>query len=278
MCLTAVLSARPCGISIIVAGRDDSMEITIRETTEQMAVAAAECAAREISRFIHENGRAAVMVATGASQIAFLLALTKRKDIEWARIAVYHLDEFVGIPPTHPASFRRYVRERFTDIVKPAAVCLIDGNAPDLDMECRRYANLLPPDGIDVNFVGIGENAHIGFNDPPADFHAKESFVVAELAESARRQQHREGWFPTLEDVPQRAISITVPAIMKSKCIVSVVPDARKADAVKCALIGPVCPACPASILRNHPNVHLFLDAPAASLVERSALTNYQLK
>jgi glucosamine-6-phosphate deaminase len=252
------------------------MDVHIYDTIEQMAEAAADRTATELTRFINEKGHASLMLSTGASQIAYLKALVKRTDVEWGKTTMFHLDEYVGLPQTHPSSFYRYLRERISDIVNPKEIMFINGMGPNPEAECERMAALLPEDGIDVNLVGIGENAHIAFNDPPADFDTKKMFFVATLAEAARKQQLGEGWFPTLDDVPRTAISITVPGIMKSKCIISVVPDARKAQAVKRALTEPISPDCPATILRKHPHAHLFVDAPAASLLNESILAQYR--
>jgi glucosamine-6-phosphate deaminase len=252
------------------------MDLRVYDTIEQMAEGAAERTAKELARCINEKGHASLMLSTGASQIAYLKALVKRTDVEWGKTTMFHLDEYVGLAQTHPSSFYRYLRERISDIVHPKEIVFINGMAPDPEAECERMAALLPKDGIDVNLVGIGENAHIAFNDPPADFETKEMFFIATLAEAARRQQLGEGWFPTLDDVPRRAISITVPGIMKSKCIISVVPDARKALAVKRALTAPISPDCPATILRKHPNAHLFVDAPAAALLDDGILEQYR--
>jgi len=243
----------------------DQMRVRVFTEKEPMGAAAAEYAAGVITGAIEARGQARIIFATGASQFDFLTNLVK-KSIAWPRVEAFHLDEYVGIPDTHPASFRRYLRERLFDRVKPGAVHLLDGTASNLEQECQRYTQLLLEDGIDLACIGIGENGHIAFNDPPvADFHDPRWVKVVELDEACRKQQLGEGWFPTLDDVPRHALTLTVPAILRSRKISCVVPDARKAEAVKNALRGPVSTACPASVLRTSPNVTLWLDAPAAS-------------
>jgi len=245
------------------------MEVTIHPTVRDMAAAAAHRAAGELARCISENGRATFMAATGASQFAFLDALTHEGTVDWARTTMYHLDEYIGLAASHPASFRRYLKERLIDVVHPSTVHLIDGSALDPASECARLTRLVEQDGIDVAFVGIGENAHLGFNDPPADFESRAVFEVVELAHTCREQQVHEGWFETVDEVPRKAITITIPGILRSKCIICTVPEARKAVAVKHALTGPVTPTYPASALQNHPRTYVFLDADSASLLDK---------
>jgi glucosamine-6-phosphate deaminase len=248
------------------------MQVAIYDTTEKMAEAAAATAAEELSRCIAEKGRATFMAATGTSQLRFLEALTGQSHVDWTKTEMYHLDEYVGLPESHPASFRGYLRERLLNIVHPGIAHLIDGNAPDAWKECARLEQLVPTDGIDVAFVGIGENAHLAFNDPPADFANDAVFTVVALPETCRAQQVHEGWFKAIEDVPDKAITVTIQGILRAKSIICVVPEARKADAVRCALTGPVTPACPASVLREHPRASVFLDADAASLLDRASV------
>jgi len=246
------------------------MQVAIYETEEQTAAGAAERAAQELRRCITGKGRATFMAATGASQIAFLGALVRQKGVDWAKTTMYHLDEYVGLSEAHPASLRHYLRERLIDVVHPGTVHLIDGNASDSAAECARLSRLVAQRGIDVAFVGIGENAHLGFNDPPADFDTDALFTLVELSETCRAQQAHEGWFQTVDEVPRKAITITIPGIMRSKCIICTVPEARKAEAVKCALTAPVTPKCPASVLQKHPHTYVFLDAASASLLDDS--------
>lgn len=251
------------------------MRVAIYDTIERMANAAAVTAAEELGRCILQKGRASFMAATGTSQFEFLDALTRQSSVDWTRTTMYHLDEYVGLPESHPASFRRYLRERLLNVVHPGGAHLIDGNVPDPWSECARLEEIMPPDGIDVAFVGIGENAHIAFNDPPADFANDARFTVVELSETCRAQQVHEGWFKAIEDVPHKAITMTVQGILSAKFIVCVVPEARKADAVKCALTGPLAPACPASALRDHPQVFMFLDTGAASLLDKGIANHF---
>ncbi|NLA59147.1 MAG: glucosamine-6-phosphate deaminase, partial [Firmicutes bacterium] len=206
-----------------------------------------------------------LVFSTGASQFTFVDGL-KEQEIDWNRIIGFHLDEYEGSSETHPASFRLWLRTRIVEPFKPAAFYFIEGDAPDPEAECQRYAKILEENPIDLGFIGIGENGHIAFNDPPvADFDDPLKVKIVELDEMCRRQQVGEGWFPTVDDVPKRALTLTVPAIMECKQIFSIVPDARKATAVQQALEGPISTACPASILRTHPNATLFLDRDSAS-------------
>jgi glucosamine-6-phosphate deaminase len=246
------------------------MRVAIFDTVEKMAEAAATAAAEDLSRCIAENGRAIFMAATGTSQLRFLDALTRQSHVDWTKTEMYHLDEYVGLPESHPASFRRYLRKRLLNVVHPGSAHLIDGNTPDPWSECARLEQLVRTDGIDVAFVGVGENAHLAFNDPPADFANDALFTVVELSETCRAQQVHEGWFKTIEDVPEKAITVTIQGILRAKFIICVVPEARKAGAVRCALTGPIMPACPASVLREHPRTSVFLDADAASLLDKA--------
>jgi glucosamine-6-phosphate deaminase len=243
------------------------VDIAVFESKEELARAAAERAAAAIREAVALRGGARVVAATGASQFEFLEALTSRRDVEWGKVECFHLDEYVGIPDTHPASFRRYLRERIVERVRPAAFHFLAGDAADPAAECRRVGDLLAPAPVDVAFVGIGENGHLAFNDPPADFDTEEPYLVVELDEACRRQQLGEGWFPTLHDVPRRAISMSVRQILKSREILCVVPDARKARAVRDCLQGEVSPLHPASILKTHPRTTVYLDRDSAALL-----------
>lgn len=216
------------------------------------------------------------MAATGLSQIEFLQALAIASKVNWSKTSMYHLDEYVGLPESHPASFRHYLRERLISRVHPGTVRLIDGNVPNPLAECERLNKLLSEDKVDVAFLGIGENAHLAFNDPPADFDTDVPFVVVELAETCRTQQVNEGWFKALDDVPQRAITVTIRQILEADCIICVAPGRRNADAVKCALSGPITPSCPASALRKHSNVHVYLDIDSTRLLDQASIAQYQ--
>ncbi len=255
------------------------MKIDVAKDTNEMARRAAACAAEAIREAIAERGAARIIVATGASQFGFLQALTATPGIDWSRVTGFHLDEYVGLPVSHPASFRNYLRKRFVGAVPMPLMRFneVNGEASDLAVECCRLKALLNEAPIDVACVGIGENGHLAFNDPPADFETSDSFLVVDLDEACRRQQVGEGWFATLDDVPKQALSMSIPQIMKSKRIVCTVPDARKADAVNRAVKGPVTNRCPASILQRHPECAVFLD-PAAADLERQGRHNELLK
>ena len=245
------------------------MEIKVFPTKTEMAAAAARQAADALRRALHARGKANVIAATGASQFEFLDALVKAPGIDWSRTVFFHLDEYVGVPATHPASFRRYLRERIVEKVRPGQFHFIEGDAADPKAEAARVGALIKSHPIDVAFVGIGENGHLAFNDPPADFETREPYLVVSLDEACRRQQLGEGWFPRLEDVPARAISMSIRQILDAAEILCIVPDARKARAVHDCLEGPVSPQHPASILQRHPGATVYLDAASAALLTR---------
>ena len=212
------------------------------------------------------------MVATGASQFEFLEALTTHKEIDWSRVEMFHLDEYLGLPADHPASFRKYLLER---LIRPTGIQqhhFLDGEKDPADV-MRTVGDALRAQPIDCAFVGIGENGHLAFNDPPADFETTDPYIVVELDEPCRRQQVGEGWFRSLEDVPTRAISISVRQILAAREIICLVPDARKAQAVRNSLEGPVTPAVPASILQTHRNTTVYLDTASASLLKERGET-----
>ena len=240
------------------------MEIIISETKQILGESAAQLGAELINKAILQNGNANIIVATGASQFEMLNQLIK-EDINWSLVTAFHLDEYIGISETHPASFRKYLKERFVDQVNLKEFNYVDGSSDPYE-ECIRVGKLISQHPVDVAFVGIGENGHLAFNDPPADFETEEPYLVVSLDEACRRQQLGEGWFPTFNDVPEKAISMSVKQIMKSKAIICSVPDKRKAIAVRDTLKKEISPDCPASILRNHPNTVMFLDKESASL------------
>jgi glucosamine-6-phosphate deaminase len=212
---------------------------------------------------------ATLVVATGSSQFEVLAGLTAGAMIPWGRVTVFHLDEYVGLDPTHPASFRRFLRERFIEQLPtpPAAFHELDGMAPHPQAECDRLAALVPDGAFDVGLIGIGENGHLAFNDPPADFGTEEAYCVVSLDERCRQQQVGEGWFPSFDAVPTQAISMSVRRILATKTLVCSVPDRRKAEAVQAVVRGPITPAVPASILQQHPRCFLHLDRQSASLL-----------
>ena len=243
------------------------MEVKVFPDKIQLGAAAADQAAAAICRAIDERGRARIIAATGASQFEFLQALIGHREIDWTKVEMFHLDEYIGLPITHPASFRKYLRERF---IEPAGLTnyhLLDGET-DPESVCRELGAQIAAAPIDIAFVGIGENGHLAFNDPPADFETETPYLIVNLDEACRRQQLGEGWFPTLEDVPSQAISMSVRQIMKAHEIVCVVPDARKAEAVRNCLEREIGPDYPASILRRHERAVVYLDTASASLLK----------
>lgn len=233
-----------------------------------MSRAAARHAARALAAAIEARGGARLVAATGASQFDFLDALTAAREIEWSRVELFHLDEYVGLPIDHPASFRRYLLERLIAKTGITRYHLLDGEH-DAALVAQRVGRTLAEAAIDVAFVGIGENGHLAFNDPPADFDTKEPYLVVRLDERCRLQQVGEGWFARLADVPETAISMSVRQILDARSIVCVVPDKRKAEAVRASLEGPVDPMTPASILQRHPDITIYLDRESASLLTR---------
>ena len=247
------------------------MDVKIFNDKFALGKAAAALGAAKIRAAIAKKGYANVILATGASQFEMLAALLQEKDVEWSKVKFFHLDEYVGLPITHPASFRLYLWQRFISKlpVPPAAFYPVDGTAKNLQAMIDRLEGILEQHPVDVAFVGIGENGHLAFNDPPADFETERAYIVIDLEERCRRQQLGEGWFPTLEDVPRQAISMSVKQCMKAKCIINTVPDARKAEAVKMALEGPVTNMCAASMLQRHPDCHTFLDVNSAALLNK---------
>ncbi len=243
------------------------MEIHILPGKQELGLQAAAQAANGLRAALAERGAARLVLATGASQFEMLSSLVAQPGIDWTQVTCFHLDEYAGLPETHPASFRKYLRERFAAFVPLKEFHFVQGDAPDLLAECRRLGALIRAAPVDVACVGIGENGHLAFNDPPADFETPEAYILVELDAACRRQQVGEGWFASLEQVPRQAISMSIPQIMLARQIVCTVPDARKAAAVRASLNGPVTPDCPASILQRHPHCHLFLDPPAAALL-----------
>jgi len=243
----------------------DLLEVRVFATTEAMGACAADHAACEIASAVDRRGLARIVVATGASQFAFFEAFTK-KDLDWSKVEVMHLDEYAGIGPRHPASFRRYLKDRFVDRVRPRVFHEVRGDADDIEAECRRYSDILSSAPIDLCVCGIGENGHLAFNDPPvADFEDTKLVKVVELDEACRRQQLGEGWFDSLDEVPKRALTQTIPAVVRSDRLIVVVPEKRKAGAVRNTILGPVATSCPASILRRQRHASLYLDEESAS-------------
>lgn len=236
-----------------------------------MALVAAEQAASILRQAIQEQGRARLIAATGAAQFEFLAALTRLPGIDWGRVEMFHLDEYIGLPTSHPASFNRFLSERLIQKTGITRHFLLNGEE-DPGEVIQRVSQALLSAPIDIAFVGIGENGHLAFNDPPADFESEEPFLIVTLDDACRRQQLGEGWFATLAEVPQRAISMSIRQILKTKAILCIVPDARKAQAVKACFDGAITPLAPASILRAHSNTTVYLDANSAALLNPRTL------
>jgi len=243
------------------------MQLKLFKTSASLAQAAAEQAAAAMRSAIADHGSARIVVATGASQFPFLESLTTIRDIDWSHVEAFHLDEYVGMPITHPGSFRKMLVERVVQKTGISKYHLVEGDAADLVSTVGELGSKLTAAPIDVAFIGIGENGHIAFNDPPADFETADPYIVVELDEACRWQQVGEGWFTDLTQVPRRAISMSPRQILKAREIITVVPDKRKAQAVKLCLEGEIRPQAPASILRRHPNVTVYLDQDSASLL-----------
>lgn len=247
------------------------MVIKIYQDKTSLGRAAAEQAAVSLRQAIQEGGRARIIAATGASQFEFLDALTAMPAIEWPRVEMFHLDEYVGLPASHPASFRKYLLERLINKTGISKYHFLDGEG-DVPAVVRRVSAELTAAPMDIAFLGIGENGHLAFNDPPANFQTEEPYIIVDLDEPCRRQQVGEGWFANLSEVPKRAMSMSVRQILKAREILCVVPDARKAQAVKSCLEGQVSPLAPASILRTHPNTTVFLDKLSSALLSPKSI------
>ena len=243
------------------------MDTRVHEDKQALGRAAAAQGAEAIRRAIASQGKATIIVATGASQFEMLEQLVA-EDIDWAQVTAFHLDEYVGLDVCHPASFVRYLRERFVARIAPLRDFVeVAGNAADIDAEIERLNARLAGEVIDVCFAGFGENCHLAFNDPPADFDTQVPYHIVTLDAACRQQQFSEGWFAAPEDVPARAVSMSVRQILKSREIILSVPDLRKAAAARAAIEGPVSNLYPASILQRHPNATVHLDPQSASLL-----------
>ena len=242
------------------------MILKVFEDKTTLGKMAALQAAAAIRTAIARQGGARILAATGASQLEFLNALTAASGVDWQKVEMFHLDEYVGLPPEHPASFRKYLMERLIRKTGITRYHLLEGERDPAEV-CSRVGKALSAAPVDVAFAGIGENGHLAFNDPPADFETEEPYLVVRLDEACRRQQVSEGWFSSVAEVPERAISISIRQLLKARHIVCVVPDARKAPAVKACLEGEIAPPAPASLLRTHPNTTVFLDTESAALL-----------
>ena len=245
----------------------DRMQVRIFQTSQLMGQAAARDFAEILSEILRKQEKAAIIFACANSQLTFLNSLRDIKGIAWDRIIVFHMDEYLGMSDQHPASFARFIREKLVEAVRPGGFYPLNGNAPDAKAELKRYTDLMRKYPPDVCVLGIGENGHLAFNDPPADFSTKHLIHVVDLDLACRTQQVNEGHFPTLNDVPKQALSLTVPALLQARHVLAIVPEKRKAEAIQMALTGPVSPKCPASILRTQPQATLYLDRDSAALL-----------
>lgn len=245
------------------------MNSIIKKNPLDLGIAAGQAGASVIRKAIAQRGSANIIIATGTSQFETLNQLISEEGIDWGRVTMFHLDEYIGLSISHPASFRKYLQERLiSKVPEMKAVYLISGEG-DVKQECSKLAKAIREHPIDVAFVGIGENGHLAFNDPPADFETEEPYIVVGLDEACRLQQLGEGWFKDLREVPSRAISMSIKQILKSKTIICSVPDLRKANAVKNCTQQTVSNLFPASALKLHPDSTLFLDTASASLIEK---------
>jgi glucosamine-6-phosphate deaminase len=242
-------------------------KVQIFATRAELGLAAAKDAAALIEKAILERGYSRVMIATGNSQLDVVKELVKQPNVDWSKVDVFHMDEYVGVDENHPAGFRRWIRERVEDVVHPRSVNYINGEA-DVEAEIARYTALLQAGPLDIAFVGFGENGHIAFNDPPvADFHDPQTMKRVTLDATCRAQQVNEGHFASLETVPAEAITVSCSGLLRAKAWISCVPEARKAMAVRNALEGEISTRCPASIAREHENVSVYLDTESAALL-----------
>ena len=242
------------------------MQVNVLPSKTEVGSTAAKHAAKSLQRVLANSETVRLIAATGASQIDFLQFLTATPGIDWPRVEMFHLDEYIGLPVEHPASFRKYLMERFVRKTGIRRYHLLDGEQDPTEV-VRAVGKELASAPIDIAFVGIGENGHLAFNDPPADFETEEPYLIVELDQACRTQQVNEGWFNSIPEVPARAISMSVKQILKSNEIIAVVPGAQKAKAVKACLEGEISPLAPASILRTHPNTTIYLDTESASLL-----------
>lgn len=244
------------------------MNACIYNTPDALGRAAGQSAAQLIRDAITSNGSANIILATGTSQFETLKELVSAEDINWNKVVMFHLDEYILLPVTHPASFRKYLQERFLSRVpKLKNVWLINGET-DAQEECKRLGDLIQKSSIDVALIGIGENGHLAFNDPPADFETEEPYIIVELNDACKKQQLGEGWFQSIDEVPQKAISMSIQQILKSKNIICSVPGSKKAMAVKNTLQKEISNQYPSTILRTHSNCIIYLDSESASSLE----------
>jgi len=247
----------------------DKLRVLTFDRTAEMAGAAARNAAQTVRSAVAARGGARVAIATGNSQLDMVAALREHADVPWSAVTVFHLDEYLDVGADHPASFRRWIRERIEEPLRPAKVQYIQGDAADPQAECRRYEDLLRAEPLDLVCIGIGENGHIAFNEPDrTDFEDRSWVRVIEMDERSRAQQVGEGHFPSVQETATHAISLTVPALLSARVVQVVVPERRKAEAVRATLTEDVSPSCPATILRHQEHATLYLDRDSAVLVE----------
>ena len=251
--------------------RGVKMDVKILKNKTEMSKAAAAYGAEVLRKVIAEKGSANMIAATAPSQFEMMSFLVKEPGIDWSKVTLFHLDEYIGLPAGHKAGFRLNLKENFINQLPCALaeVFFVNGDTEDPAAFCAEMKKIMADHPVDIAFIGVGENGHIAFNDPPADFDTDEAFLVVKLDDACRRQQLGEGWFPTFDAVPTHAFSMSVPQIFKSKVIVNVVPDERKAEAVKGMLEGPVTNTCPCSILQTHPCCTTFLDEASASKLSK---------
>ena len=249
------------------------MKVKVLKDSNELGKEAAMFSAKSINKAIAEKGKARIVLSTGASQFDTLKYLVKM-NVDWQKVEIFHLDEYIGLPEDHPASFRKYLKERFIDIVHPGKIFFVNGE-DGFEKYIRILTQNIREEPIDLALVGIGENGHIAFNDPPADFETKEAYIVVNLDEKCQKQQIREGWFPTTDDIPKQAISMTVYQIMQSKVIVSAVPHKVKAEAIKLILENDITANIPATMLKKHRDATIFLEKHSSALVGRDILNRY---
>ena len=246
----------------------DKARVYVYQSKRDTSEAAALEAATILRSALAQRGSARIIVGTGNSQDDMIAALVQAPDLDWSKMEIFHMDEYVGMSAEHPASFRRWLKTHLVDVVHPAKAHYLQGDAPDLSQECERYAALLHAAPIDICFIGFGENGHIAFNDPEvADFHDPLAVKPVTMDERCRRQQVGEGHFPSLDAMPKQALSLTCPELLRAEHWICTVPDRRKAEAVKNALTGPISETCPSSSVRTHPAAAVYLDADSASLL-----------
>jgi len=247
----------------------DDLPVSVYETNAHAGQAAAEDAAAFLKETLEARGQANVILATGNSQLSFLERLRAIPGLDWSKVNIFHMDEYLGIDPAHPASFPLFLQRHFLEYLDPpvSAFYPVPGQHPDPEQACREYEALLRAHPVDLCALGIGENGHLAFNDPPyADFNDPVWMKVVQLDEASRRQQVGEGHFPDMDAVPTHALTLTIPALLAARKVLAIVPEARKAQAVQKSLYGPITDACPGSILRQTAHALLYLDRNSAAL------------